>query len=80
MSVSRYFYVTTITTYDIVKHRQNVSFEEIETEPSIWKNDEFSLLWGIFKEYIKQNIIMAMLREAHSHSVVIWRLIKKSVL
>ena len=34
MSVSRYFCVTTIITYDIVKHRQNVSFEEIDTEPS----------------------------------------------
>ena len=31
------------------------------------KNDGFWLLWGIFKEYIKQNIIMAVLRKAHSN-------------
>ena len=78
MSVSRYFCVTTITTYDIVKHRQNVSFEEIDTEPSKWKNDEFSLLWGIFKEYIKQNIIMTMLSKANSHSVNICKLTQKN--
>ena len=33
------------------------------------KNDGFWLLWGIFEEYIKQNIIMAVLRKTHSHSV-----------
>ena len=32
--------------------------------------------WGIFKEYIKQNIITAMLRKVNAHSVVICRLIK----
>ena len=41
------------------------------------KNDGFWLLWGIFKEYNKRNIIMAALREAHSHSDVICRLLKK---
>ena len=44
------------------------------------KNDVFWLLGGIFKEYIKQNIIMAVLRKAHSHSVFICRLIKKSMM
>ena len=45
--------------------------------PSTEKNDVFWLLWGIFKEYIKQNIIMAVLRKANALSLVICRLIKK---
>ena len=36
--------------------------------------------WGIFKEYLKQNIIMAVLRKANVHLVVIYRLIKKSIM
>ena len=40
------------------------------------KHDGFWLLWGIFNEYIKQNIITAMLRKANAHSVVICRFIK----
>ena len=28
------------------------------------ENDRFRLLWGIFNEYIKQNVIMAVFREA----------------
>ena len=44
------------------------------------KNDGVWLLWGIFKEYLKQNIITAVLREANAHSVVIYRLIKKSIM
>ena len=55
--------------YDMVNGRRNVNFENIDTEPATGKNDGFWLLWGIFKEYIKQNIIMAVLRKAHSHSV-----------
>ena len=47
-----------------------------ETKTSTGKNDGFWLLWGIFKEYIKPNIMMALLRKAHSHSIVICRLIK----
>ena len=35
---------------------------------------------GIFKEYIKQNIIMAVLRKANAYSVVICWLIKKSMI
>ena len=34
----------------------------------------------IFKEYLKQNIITAVLRKANAHSVVICRLIKKSIM
>ena len=44
---------------------------------SIGKKYEFWELWWIFKEYIKQNIIMAVLRKANSHSVAICGLIKK---
>ena len=33
--------------------------------------------WGIFKEYLKQNIITPVLRKAKAHSVVICRLLKK---
>ena len=40
------------------------------------KSDGFWLLWGIFNEYIKQNVIMAMLRKANFHSVDIYRLMK----
>ena len=54
-------------------HRNVTNFEDNSTG----KNGEFWLLWGIFKEYIKQNIIMTVLRKANSHSVVICRLIKK---
>ena len=38
------------------------------------KND--AVWWGMFKEYLKQNIIMAVLRKANAHSVVICRFIK----
>ena len=44
---------------------------------SVGKKYEFWELWWIFKEYIKQNIIMAVLRKANSHSVAICGLIKK---
>ena len=40
------------------------------------KSDGFWLLWGTFKEYIKQNIIKAVLRKVNAHSVVTCRLIK----
>ena len=43
------------------------------------KNDGLWLLWGIFKEYVKQNIIMAVLRIANADLVAICRLIKKNV-
>ena len=63
--------------YDMMKCRQNVNFEKMDTEPSRRKNDGFWLLWVIFKQYLKQNIITAVLKKANSHSVVICRLIKK---
>ena len=51
-------------------------YDEISPKSDFWrdrylnrKNDGFWLLWGIFKEYIKQNIIMAVLRKANSYSV-----------
>ena len=46
--------------YNIVKCCWNVNFEEVDIEPLIGKNDKFWLLWGVFKEYIKQNIIMTL--------------------
>ena len=51
----------------------------MDTEWSTGKNYGFWVLWGIFKKYIKQNIIMAVLRTANSHSVAICRLIKKVI-
>ena len=64
--------------YDVVKRRQNLNFEKMVTGSYTGKNDGFWLLWilGIFKEYITQNIITAVLRKATAHSVVISRLIK----
>ena len=61
----------------MVRCRQIVNFEEMDTEWSTGKNYGFWVLWEIFKEFIKQNIIMAVLRKANSHSVVICRLIKE---
>ena len=75
-----YFHVTTITMNDMVKCQWNMNFEEIDNEFSAGKNDGLWLLWGISKEYIKQNIIMAMLRRVHSHSVVTCRLMNKLVI
>ena len=42
---------------------ENVNLVEMDTEPSTGKNDGFWLPWGILKEYIKQNIIMVVLRK-----------------
>ena len=65
--------------YHMVKCCWNENFEEIDTECSTGKDDGFWALWGIFKENIKQNIIMAVLRKANYYSSVIFRLIKKSI-
>ena len=56
------------TNYSVVKHRRNISFQEIGTESLTEKNNGFWSLWGIFKKYVKRNIIMAVLRKANSHS------------
>ena len=40
---------------------------------------DFENCEGIFKEYVKQNIIMAVLK-ANSHSAVICRLIEKPIM
>ena len=49
----------------MVKFCWNVNFEEMD---GYWacnrKDDGFWLLWGIFKEYIKQNVIIAVLKKA----------------
>ena len=66
--------------YGAGKCPRNVNFEEMDTEDSAEKNYGFWVLWGRFKEYIKQNIIIAVLRKANSHSVAICRLIKKSIM
>ena len=62
--------------YDVVKCRRNLNFEEMDTTPYTGKNDGFWLLWGIFKEYIKQNFITEVFRKTNAHSIVILRLIK----
>ena len=62
----------------VVKCRRNLIFEKMDTASYTGKND--GVWWGIFKEYLKQNIITAVLRKANAHSVVICRLIKKSIM
>ena len=65
--------------YDgVVKCRRNLNFEKMDTASYTGKND--GVWWGIFKEYLKQNIIMKVLRIANAHSVVIRRSIKKSIM
>ena len=49
----------------MVKCPQIVNFGEMDTEWSTRKIYEFWVLWGIFKEYIKQNIIMAVSTKAN---------------
>ena len=45
--------------YDgIVKCRQNLNLEKMDTAPYTGKNDGVSLMWGKFKDYLKQNIIL----------------------
>ena len=62
----------------MVKCCQNMKFEEMGSYWTfIWKKDVFWSLWGIFKNYTKQNVIMAVLRKVNAHSVVICKLIKK---
>ena len=56
-----------------------MNLQKMDTELSAGRNDTFRLLRRIFKEHIKQNIIMAVLRKANTRSVVICRLIKKSI-
>ena len=62
----------------LVKCSRNLNFEKMDTASYTGKND--GVWWGIFKEYLKQNIITAVLRKANAHSVVICRLIKKSIM
>ena len=65
--------------YDgVVKCCRNLNFEKMDTASYTGKND--GVWWGIFKEYLKQNIITAVLRKANAHSVVICRLIKKLIM
>ena len=65
----------------LVKCRKNLNFEKMDTTASYTgKNDGIWLLWGIFKEYLKGNIITAVLRREDAHSVVISRLTKKSIM
>ena len=57
--------------YSMMKCCRNVDFEEMDTECSIGKGYEFWVLWAIFKEYIKQNIIVAVSKFAFSCHVQI---------
>ena len=61
---------------DYLNIRQNVARWDARDERNKEKDDGFWLLWGIFNEYIKQNIIMALLRKANFHSVDICRMLK----
>ena len=65
-----YFCVTSYLTI-----RQNIARWDTSEERNQGKDDRFWLLWGIFK-YIKQNIIMVVLRKAKFCSVDICRLMK----
>ena len=65
--------------YDgVEKCHQNLGFQKMDTASYTGKND--GVWWGTFKEYLKQNIITVVLRKANAHSVVICRLIKKSIM
>ena len=65
--------------YDgVVKCCRNLNFGKMDTASYTGKND--GVWWGIFKEYLKQNIITAVLRKANAHSVAICRLIKESIM
>ena len=59
-----------------MKYCQKLNFVKMDTAFYTGKNDGFWFLWGIFKEYIKQNIIAAVLIKANVHSVVMCRVIK----
>ena len=56
---------------DYLTIRQNVARWDAKEERNQEKDDGFWLLWRIFNEYIKQNIIMA-----NFYSVDIWILMK----
>ena len=60
----------------MVKCRRYVNLEEMDTELVQQEKYGFWVLRGRFKEIIKQNIIMAVLRKVNSHSIVICRLTK----
>ena len=63
--------------YDaVVNCLRNLNFEKMDTASYTGKID--GVWWGVFKEYLKQNIITAVLRKGNAHSVVICRLIKKN--
>ena len=56
--------------HNMVKCRRNINFEQKEMMDLDYC-DEY------FKDYIRQNIFMAVLRKPNAHSVVICKLIKK---
>ena len=53
---------------------------KMDTVSYTGKKDGVWLLWGILKEYFKENIITTVLRKANTHSVAICRLIKNSMM
>ena len=61
---------------DYLTIRRNVARWDAREERNKEKDDEFWLVWGIFNEYIKQNIILAELRKANFPWVDICRLMK----
>ena len=67
--------------YDgVVKCPRYLNFEKMDTASYAGKNEGVWLLWGKFRDYLKQNIITAVLRKANAHSGIICKLIKKSTM
>ena len=64
----------------VVKCHQNLSFEKMDIAFYTGTNDGVWLLWGVSKEYLKQNIIAAVLKKANAYWVAVCRLIKKSIM
>ena len=61
---------------DYLTIRQNVARWDAKEERNQEKDDGFWLLWGIFNQYTKQNVIMAKLRKANFYAVDICRSMK----
>ena len=68
-----------LVSYDgVVKCHRNLNFEKMDTASYIGRND--GVWWRTIKEYLKQNIITAVLRKTNVYSVGICRLIKEPIM
>ena len=50
---------------DVVKCRRNLNFQKMDTASYTRKID--GVWWGIFKKYLKQNIVTEVSRKAIAH-------------